>query len=73
MTAWERANRPKPPPINVEGWIEGYAALNQTIFVWKHPNNLGWGIYSSWHGTSQDTFAEAIAYAHKLAYERSHP
>lgn len=66
MTSWERAGRPKPPPI-ADPDYPLYAEEHGTFDVWQERSLMRW-----WVGNEDfKTHAEAVTYAHKLANERS--
>lgn len=71
MTAWERANRPKPPLLNTRAMYH-YVHAHNTAFVRYSRYCEVWDVWTQdgfvWEFS---THAEAIAYAHKIANERS--
>ncbi|GEM_PF-4737059 len=69
MTAWERAGRPKPPPIYSTRYVP-YARRHRTLSVQK------WNNFWEVRGPNLHTIrflhlADAFAYADQLIKERS--
>lgn len=79
MTTFEQKHgRPKPPPITSREY-DTHMEQFGTISVWSSDYTISppWDV-DSWckecedlHFQSFSTHAEAVAYAHKLAYERN--
>lgn len=71
MTSFEtKHGRPKPPPIMSDGYLN-YMNTFCTVNVWKARKAGLWYADTVGSDFCALTHAEAIQYAHKLAYERS--
>lgn len=73
MTAWERANRPKPPKIWCGDGRMEYERDTNIISVYFHRMFDEWAVAvgAELHCARFPTHVEAVQYAHKQAYERN--